>query len=243
MELSLNTILITGGGSGIGLALAERFSYAGSKVIICGRNNEKLAEVKNKYPKISTSQSDLTKEAERISLYENVLKEFPDMNVLVNNAGIQQRIQLEAGAEWNLIKQELEINLLAQIHLTTLFIPHLKNSKDPAIINITSGLAFAPLAIVPIYCATKAAFHSFTLTLRHQLSQTPIKVIEIAPPAVQTDLGGKGLHDFGTPLNEFADAVMPELEHGKLEITYGFSARSSRASRDELDEIFKQMNK
>ena len=110
------------------------------------------------------------------------------------------------------------------------------------IINITSGLAFAPLANVPVYCSTKAAFHSFTLSLRHQLAQSPVKVIEIIPPAVQTDLGGKGLHDFGTPLNEFGNAVFKELEQGKEEITYGYTTRSSRASRDEIDELFKQMN-
>ena len=84
--------------------------------------------------------------------------------------------------------------------------------------------------------------HSFTLSLRHQLKDTPLKVIEIAPPAVNTDLGGKGLHDFGTPLNEFADSAMAQLEEGKIEIAYGFAAKSSRASREELDEIFKNMN-
>ncbi len=108
--------------------------------------------------------------------------------------------------------------------------------------NVTSGLSFTPLARVPIYSATKAAFHSFTISLRHQLSKTPVNVIEIIPPAVQTDLGGKGIHDSGTPLAEFADAVIKELENDSLEVSYGFSSNSSRASRAELDEIFKRMN-
>jgi uncharacterized oxidoreductase len=242
MKLSSNTILITGGSSGIGFALAERFSKAGSEVIICGRKEAKLSAVKRKFPKIVTFQYDLTVESERISLYKNVIKDLPRLNVLVNNAGIQQRVNFVKGAEWKYIKQEIEINLIAQIHLTALFIPHLKKAKEPVIINITSGLAFAPLANVPVYCATKAAFHSFTLSLRHQLKQTPIKVIEVIPPSVQTDLGGKGWHDSGTPLNEFCDAVFEGLKQGKEEITYGYTTRSSRASRDELDELFKQMN-
>ena len=243
MKLSSNTVLITGGSSGIGFALAERFSRAGSEVIICGRDNSKLEDVKKKFPKIITFQSDLSVETERVSLYENVVKDFPGLNVLVNNAGIQQRVNFEKGADWSFIKQEIEINLMAQIHLTALFIPVLKKANEPAVINVTSGLAFVPMARAPVYCATKAAFHSFTLSLRHQLKQTPVKVIEIIPPAVQTDLGGKGHHDFGTPLDEFGDSVFKGLEEGKEEITYGYTARSSRTSRDELDELFKQMNK
>ena len=116
-------------------------------------------------------------------------KHFPGLNVLVNNAGIQQRVNFEIGAEWSFVKQEIEINLSAQIHLTGLFIPLLKKAKEPVIINITSGLAFAPLANVPVYCSTKAAFHSFTLSIRHQLAKTSVKVIEVIPPSVQTDLG------------------------------------------------------
>jgi uncharacterized oxidoreductase len=189
-----------------------------------------------------TFQSDLSIGEERISLFKNVLKDFPSFNVLVNNAGIQQRIDFEKGTEWSYIKQEIEINLIAQIHLTSLFIPHLKKANEPVLINITSGLAFAPLANVPVYCSTKAAFHSFTLSLRHQLAKIPIKVIEVIPPSVQTDLGGKGWHDSGTPLNEFGDAVFDGLRQGKEEITYGYTSRSSRASRDELDELFKRMN-
>jgi len=242
MNLSSNTVLVTGGGSGIGFAIAERFAKAGSKVIICGRDEQKLSAAKKKLPDLSYYKCDVAIESNRFSLFEKVVEEFPELNILVNNAGIQQRVSLSSKPEWSFVKNELEINLLAHIHFTTLFVPYLLNSADSAIINITSGLAFAPLAAVPVYCATKAAMHSFTMSLRHQLKDTTLKVIEIAPPAVNTDLGGKGLHDFGTPLNEFADSVMAQLEEGKLEIAYGFAAKSSRASREELDEIFKQMN-
>jgi uncharacterized oxidoreductase len=242
MNLSSNTILITGGGSGIGLALAERFINEGNKVIICGRDEKKLSSVKDKHKDLSCYKCDISNESERISLYEKAVSDFPELNVFVNNAGIQQRIRLAENPDWSAVKNELEVNLLAHIHLAIIFIPHLLKAKSPAIINITSGLAFAPLANVPVYCATKAAMHSFTMTLRHQLTSSNIEVIEIAPPAVQTDLGGKGLHDFGTPLNEFADSAMSQLKEGSREITYGFSAKSSRASRTELDEMFKQMN-
>src|SRR6185312_15994897 len=146
--------------------------------------------------------------------------EFPNLNVLVNNAGIQRRDFnfTQTGPEpWPRTHEELAINLEAPIHLTELFVPHFKKQNDPVIINVTSGLAFVPIVAMPLYCATKAALHSFTLSLRHQLApggiasrevaSGGIKVIEIIPPAVNTDLGGPGLHTFGVPLNEFADSV------------------------------------
>ena len=123
-----------------------------------------------------------------------------------------------------------------------LLLSHLGKQKRPAIINVTSGLAFVPLTATPIYSATKAAFHSFTLSLRDQLKKTPIEVLEIIPPAVNTDLGGPGLHTFGTPLEEFIDAVVVQLEQGSSEITYGFSAQATQASRPQRDEMFARMN-
>lgn len=134
------------------------------------------------------------------------------------------------------------INLESVIHLSTLFIPHLLAQEHPAIVNVGSGLGFVPMARVPIYSATKAAVHSFTLSLRQQLLATPIEVIEVIPLAVHTDLGGVGLHTFGVSVDEFIDAVMPRLAAGDPEIAYGFSRQASQASRQELDEIFGRMN-
>ena len=185
---------------------------------------------------------DLSKPAERTALFDWVTQAYPRLNVLVNNAGIQRPIQLQENPDWETVSEEVAINLEAPIHLSTLFIPHLLRQKRPAIINITSGLSFVPKANVPVYCATKAALHSFTLSLRYQLSDTPIEVIEIIPPAVDTDLGGKGLHTFGVPLDEFADAVWEQLKKGSIEATYGFSVESSRATREQLEVIFRQMN-
>ena len=242
MDLSSNTVLITGGASGIGFALAERFLNAGSEVIVCGRREEKLREAQIKYPNLHIRVCDVSHSSDRVSLFEWVTREFPKLNILVNNAGIQRRFQIAQNSDWEKIEEELAINLDAPIHLSTLFIPHLLKQEHPAILNITSGLAFAPMASAPVYCATKAALRSFTLSLRHQLSATPISVIEIIPPAVNTDLGGKAIHTTGTPLNEFADAVIDQLKKGSVEIAYGFSAQSSRASHEELNEMFKRMN-
>lgn len=242
MELKSRTVLITGGGSGIGFALAERFVTAGSRVIICGRRAGKLKEARTKYPQMDTRVCDLADPAERTALLAWVTDKYPGLNTLVNNAGIQQRIQLQQQPDWETLHRETAINLDAPIHLAALFIPHLLKQKKSAIVNVTSGLAFVPLANVPVYCATKAALHSFTLSLRHQLTGTPIDVIEIIPPAVDTDLGGKGLHTFGVPVNEFADAVMEQLAKGSLEAAYGFSVETHRATPEQLRAIFAQLN-
>lgn len=242
MELGSHTVFITGGASGIGLALADRFLGAGSDVIVCGRREEKLREAKEKYPKLHIYACDVSQASNRVSLFEWITREFPKVNILVNNAGIQRRFKFAQDPSWEKIEEEIAINLEAPIHLSTLFIPHLLKQDRPAIINITSGLAFVPMASAPIYCATKAAIRSFTLSFRHQLSATPISIIEIIPPAVNTDLGGKGIHSSATPLDEFANAVVEQLKKGSLEISYGFSAQTSHASREELNETFKRMN-
>lgn len=242
MDISTNTVLITGGSNGIGLALAERFLNAGSIVIICGRRESKLKEAKDKYPKIHTFKCDTGNEIERLELFSKVIEQFPSLNVFINNAGIQRRIDLTKAEDWKKTEEEILINFNAYIHFSLLIIPHLLKQKSPALINVSSGLAFVPMASAPVYCATKAGVHSFTMSLRHQLSGTLIKVIEIIPPAVDTDLGGAGLHKFGTPLNEFADDVFSKLQKGDTEISYGFAQSSSYATREELDAIFKRMN-
>jgi uncharacterized oxidoreductase len=242
MNLSGNTVLITGGASGIGFALAQRFVQAGSEVIVCGRREEILARAQTMVPGLHTRVCDVANELDRVALFDWTLREFPRLNALVNNAGIQRRVELNRPEEWSETGQEIAINLEAPIHLSRLFTPHLMLQEKAAIINVTSGLSFAPLANVPVYCATKAALHSFTLSLRHQLGGTSIEVIEIIPPAVNTDLGGPGLHTFGEPLDEFSDAVFAGLGRGELEIAYGSALTSSRASRPELDEISRQMN-
>jgi uncharacterized oxidoreductase len=195
------------GASGIGLELAKRFLQEGSTVIICGRREDKLNEANKQYPEIKTLVCDLAKEKDRKRLCDWAINEFPRLNVLVNNAGIQRRVRVMDQKSWAPTHEEIAINLEAPAHLCGLFLPHLLKQERPAILNVTSGLAFAPMASAPFYSATKAALHSFTLSLRHQLAGTPVQVIEIIPPAVNTDLGGVGLHTFGVAVEEFVNAV------------------------------------
>jgi uncharacterized oxidoreductase len=242
MKLGSNTVLVTGGASGIGLALAGRFLRAGSEVIVCGRREAKLREAKEKHPELHVRVCDVADQSQRAALLQWAIGQFPRLNVLVNNAGIQLRVALTEPGPWERIGEEIAVNLEAPVHLSTLFIPHLRRQDRAAIVNITSGLAFAPMARVPIYCATKAALHSFTLSLRHQLANTPIEVIEIIPPAVDTDLGGPGLHTFGVKVDEFLDSVLPRIEKGEREAAFGFAEQSSHASRAELDQLSARLN-
>lgn len=241
MKLSGNTILITGGASGIGLAFAEQFLKEGNDVIIVGRREEKLAEAKEKYPQLHTRICDVSKEKDRIQLHEWIIKEFPKINVLVNNAGIQQRINLlNAPNEWKFYQNELAINVEGPIHLSMLLLPHLMKQKEATILNITSGLAIQPGVWVPIYSATKAAMHSFTVTLRQQLENTNVEVVEVLPPAVNTDLGGTGLHTFGAPLHDFTAGIFDGLRNNNLEIGYGGTEQRLTATKEEIEQGMKK---
>ncbi|WP_379128520.1 SDR family oxidoreductase [Paenibacillus sp. sgz500958] len=244
MKLSGNTILITGGGSGIGLAFAERFIQMGNQVIVCGRREAVLEQAKEKLPGLITRVSDLNQESERVALFEWVTANYPEVNVLINNAGIQQRFNVlksKAKTDWGYFNNEITTNIEAPIHFSMLFAPFFAAKEEAAIINVTSGLAFTPFAIAPIYSASKAALHSFTMSLRHQLSDTSVEVIEVAPPAVNTQLGGTGLHVHGEPLDAFTDGIFKGLQEGKQEIGYGTSAERLRMSRDEVDQYVEKM--
>jgi uncharacterized oxidoreductase len=242
MKMSGNTILITGGASGIGLAFAERFLARGNEVIIVGRRADKLQEAKDKFPALHTKVFDVSQESERTELFQWVTSEFPQVNVLVNNAGIQQRVNLKTAAEkpWDYHRNELSINVDGPIHLAMLFIPHFMNLAESAIINVSSGLAVMTGVWVPVYSATKAALHSFSVSMRHQLADTGVEVIEVFPPAVNTDLGGVGLHTFGAPLIEFADSIFQDLENGHLEIGFGGTLDRLNASREEINQGIKR---
>lgn len=242
MDIGSHTILITGGTSGIGLALAERFLQAGSTVIITGRREDRLLAAQQSHPRFHTRVCDVANPADRLALRDWAVREFPELNVLVNNAGIQHRIRAADPTDWDRARDEIVTNFEAPVHLTMLFLPHLVTQMRATIVNTTSGLAFSPLAAVPVYCATKAAMRSFTLSLRQQLAGTSVRVVELIPPAVDTDLGGPGLHTFGVPLEAFITAAMAQLENNAEEITYGQSAQASRASREELDALFARMN-
>ena len=181
-------------------------------------------------------------EAERVRLDEAVRREFPKTNILINNAAIQRQVRIEANEPWAATRKELETNLDAPLHLTQLFVKHLAKQRAPAVVLTTSGLAHVPRSAAPIYCAAKAALHSYALSLRHQLAPLNVEVIEICPPHVNTDLGGVGRNTAGIDLDTFADAVMVGLSQGNPEITYGFSTKVANATPVEKAEIFRQMN-
>jgi uncharacterized oxidoreductase len=239
MELSNNKILITGGASGIGLGLTERFIKENNTVIICGRRESVLKEVSDKFPAVITKVCDLAVEAERTALFKWVAEYHNDLNVLVNNAGIQQWMTVSDDDFYQRAKDEIATNIEAPLHLTSLFI-NLRSLNT--VINVTSGLSFVPLTKVPVYSATKAFFHSFTLSARQLLKTKNIDVIEIIPPALNTDLGGKGLHDTAPPVSDFVESVFQQLKEGKTEITFGFSAAMAKANPEELQAAFNRLN-
>lgn len=156
--------------------------------------------------------------------------------MLVNNAGIQRRVPpADLAADWDGCRQELAINLEEPLHLSALLVLHLRQQPGVAILNVTLGLAFTPFALMPVYCATKAARHSLTLSLRQQLLPTGVQVIEVIWPAVNTDLGGPGLHTTGVPVETFADAVLARVAAGELAVGYVSSKQRHLASQTGLD--------
>ena len=239
MQFSKNKILITGGASGIGRALTERFLKENNTVIVCGRREEVLQELKSEFPEVITQKCDLEIESEREALYSWIAKQHPDLNVLVNNAGIQNWTSLDDKDFFQRGQQEIAINIEAPLHLTSLFInlPSLRT-----IMNVTSGLIYAPNAKVAVYSATKAFFHSFTLSLRHLLKARNIEVIEIIPPALNTDLGGKGLHDFAPPVGDFIEAIFEQLAQGETALTWGYSAEVAKAGPEGIQRAFEKLN-
>ena len=191
MKTSGNTILVTGGGSGIGRALAEAFHTRGNRVIIAGRRPAVLDEVVRANPGLTALTLDIEDPAAIRSFAAQLTAQFPTLNFVVHNAGIMRRENLH-DAPAALIEAEAHIatNLLGPIRLTAALLPHLLRQPDATIMTVTSGLAFVPLALFPTYCATKAALHSYTESLRYQLRETKVEVIELPPPYVQTELTG-----------------------------------------------------
>lgn len=229
METKGNTILITGGATGIGLSLAETFVDVGNEVIICGRRENRLNEVKAKWPQVHIRVCDVTKEKERESLFNWTKDNFENFNILINNAGIQIPIDLRKGIEaLRDDESEIETNLVAPISLCAHFIPLLMTRKEAAIVNVSSGLAFVPTPFVPIYCATKAALHSFTVSLRQQLEKTPVRVFEVVPPAVVTELhwrraeGRPGRGSNAIQPSEVAETTLKGLANDEFEIYAGW---------------------
>ena len=248
MKTKGNTILITGGATGIGFALAETLVNAGNKAIICGRRENKLNEAKQKLPQIQIKVCDISVEKEREALFVWAKDNYPDLNVLINNAGIQRMINLKKGTQELFNgKNEIETNFVAPIYLSAYFIPWFLKKKEAAIINVSSGLGFVPMSVMPVYGATKAAVHSFTVSLRHQLKGTSIKVFEIVPPAVDTELGKGTTSDEseeyrGIPASVVAEATIKALANNEYEIIVGEAKGLVEGARTNPEQAFQNLN-
>jgi len=189
MNTSENTILITGGTSGIGFEMAKQLLALGNTVVITGRSEEKLAAAKAELGEVSALLCDASNPDDIQRLYAQVAQDFPKLNILINNAGIMLKINLQAhDYDAHGLTQEIDTNIKGPIWMCDAFLPLLKRNHNAAIVNVSSGLAFVPLPISPIYCATKTALHFYSLSLREQLRNTNVQVFELAPPATQTTL-------------------------------------------------------
>jgi uncharacterized oxidoreductase len=216
MKLTGNTILITGGGSGIGRGLAEAFHALGNKVIIAGRRQHALDEVTDANPGMGSVALDLTNPAAVQAFAEEVTGLHPALNVLINNAGISRLENLKTKPDNQATAEEMiTTNLLGPIRLTAALLPHLRKQSHATIINVTSGLGFVPLPIAPTYSATKAALHSYTESLRVQFKDTSLEFLEIIPPYVQTELGGpaQAADPRAMPLQDFIAETMQILKN------------------------------
>jgi uncharacterized oxidoreductase len=213
MNLSGNTILITGGGSGIGRGLAEALHALGNQVVVAGRRKQALVETTTANPGMKSLTLDIESPAAIREFAAQIATGYPALNVLINNAGIMRHEKLLA-QQADLADAEATVatNLLGPIRLTAALLPHLQKQPHSTIVNVSSGLAFLPLALTPTYCATKAAIHSYTLSLRYQLRSTSIEVLELIPPYVQTHLMDGAEDPRAMPLDKFLAEVMEILK-------------------------------
>lgn len=211
MKTTGNTIFIPGGTSGIGLGLAERFYSAGNKVIVAGRRVELLEKITAEHPGMESLAIDTSDASSIGAAFDEVTRRFPDLNVIITMAGIMKSEDLTDPAHLETSESVVTTNLLGPIRLLTHFIPFLLKASDPVIMNVSSGLAFVPLPATPTYCATKAGIHAYTEALRVQLAATPVQVMELVPPAVQTDLFGMADSDGAMPLADYLDEVMGNI--------------------------------
>ncbi|HEY0292111.1 MAG TPA: SDR family oxidoreductase [Hansschlegelia sp.] len=221
MDISGNTILITGGGSGIGRALAEAFHAGGSQVIISGRRQAALDEVTKANPGMKSVVFDIADGAGIAAFAERLIADYPTLNAVLNNAGIMVPEDITAGGYLQTAEDTVATNLLGPIRLTAALLPHLLKQRRSAVLTVSSGLAFVPMAATPTYSATKAAIHSYSVALRRQLQGMPVEVIEIAPPYVQTTLTGdrQASDPNAMPLGDFISETMRLLaEPGATEI-------------------------
>ncbi len=229
MKMSGHTILITGGTSGLGFEFARQLLDLNNTVIITGRNEAKLAEAQSKLPQAHVLQSDVSDPYAIPLLFNQVTKQFSALNILINNAGIMRKINLhEAESSLEDVTREVETNLVGPVQMVKQFLPYLKASREAAIVNVSSGLAFIPFPLSPIYCASKAGLHSYTQSLRVQLKNTNVKVFELAAPGARTPLNNIfGAHEVDSRMlmdpSKLVKTAIRGMRNDTLEIRPGLS--------------------
>jgi uncharacterized oxidoreductase len=248
VKLEKRTILITGGTSGIGLELARQLLGRGATIIVTGRDQEKLDAARRTLPAVHTFKSDVGDADAIAALHDSVIAQFPTLDTLINNAGIMRNVNFNHDRDVNDVTREIDINLSGPLRMIQKFLPHLKTRKDALIVNVSSGLAFVPFPAAPVYCATKAAIHSLTQSLRAQLEGTGVTVIELAPPGVETPLfRGEFAQEMkdqkGMDVKALARRAIAGIEAGNLEIRPGLSNVLKAMSRIAPALIFKRMAK
>jgi uncharacterized oxidoreductase len=246
MKLQGKTILITGGTSGIGLELAKQLLARGNTVIVTGRDQAKLDATRRMLPGLHAFCSDVSDPGAIVSLHDALLAQFPALDVLVNNAGIMRNLNLNRERSLSDVSREIDINLSGPIRMVQQFLPHLKSRKGALIVNVSSGLAFVPLPIAPVYSATKAALHSYTQSLRVQVAGSGITVIELAPPGVETPLfRGEFAEEMkdqkGMDVKVLVQQAIAGIESGKVEIRPGLANVLKMMSRIAPQFIFNQL--
>jgi uncharacterized oxidoreductase len=248
MELKNNTILITGGTSGFGYLFAAKLLSLGNTVIITGRNQARLNETKKRLPGLHTFQSDVSDAEAITNLYEQVIRQFPDLNMLINNAGEMRKINLhDASIDLHTITKEIEINLSGPVRMVQQFLPHLKSKKSAAILNVTSGLALVPFPLAPIYGATKSGLRAYTKSLRMQLKKTNIKVFELVAPGSNTPLndkfGGEADPKMLMEPGKLIDRAIMGLSKDEFEIYPGIARVMRIMSRLAPNVLFNQLSR
>jgi uncharacterized oxidoreductase len=243
MNISNKTVLITGGGSGIGLAIAQALTEKGNRIVLVGRNEAKLRQAVAQVPGAATIAADITNGADLTRLAQQVQTDFGDLSVLINNAGQAAAYQLTAGADaFKKASAEIATNYLAMIRLTELLLPVLSHQPAAAIVNVSSIVAYAPSSAVPTYSASKAAVHSYTQALRHTLKSTSVRVIELMPPLVNTEFSTEIGGANGIPPQQVAEELLAGLRNGDDEIRVGQTAQFYEFSRASPAEAFAMMN-
>jgi len=243
MNISNQTVLITGGGSGIGLAIAHSLLEAGNRIVLVGRNEAKLRKAAELVPGVATIVADITNADDVARLVQRVQAEFPDLSVLVNNAGQASAYQLVAGANaFEKASAEMNTNYLAPIRLTEMLLPVLSQQPTAAIINVTSIVAYVPSAGAPTYSASKAAVHAYTQALRHTLKPTNIRVVELLPPLVNTEFSAEIGGANGIPPQQVAEELLAGLANGDDEIKVGQTAQLYELERASRADAFALMN-